>query len=59
MGFEAAGVLPDFGYKLGDWHSVAYLWKVLGPTKDEPSPLIPCPRLDPDRVAMLLQEAIS
>lgn len=59
MGFEAGGILPDFGYKLGDWHSVAYLWKPLGDRSGQPVPLIPCPQLDPNRVEPLLREAIS
>ena len=59
MGFEAGGVLPDFGYKLGDWHSVAYLWKPLGDKNTPPSPLIPCPALEPAQVAAVLKDAIS
>lgn len=59
MGFEAGGILPDFGYKLGDWHSVAYLWKPLGDKNAAPAPLIPCPALDPAQVTEVLKEAIS
>lgn len=59
MGFEAGGILPDFGYKLGDWHSVAYLFKVLGEHTDAPASLIPCPELDAGRVADILRDAIS
>lgn len=59
MGFEAGGILPDFGYKLGDWHSVAYLFKVLRASTDAPAPVIPCQKLDAGRVADILQGAIS
>lgn len=59
MGFDAAGVLPDFGYKLGNWHSVAYLFKVLGNTEDAPAPVVPCSELDPARVAEILQGDFS
>ena len=59
MGFEAGGILPDFGYKLGDWHSVAYLFKVLNPSTDAPAPLIPCPELDAGQAADILRSAIS
>lgn len=58
MGFEAGGILPDFGYKLGDWHSVAYLWKVLRDTQDEPAPLIACGELNPEQVTEIFQKAI-
>ena len=59
MGFEAGGILPDFGYKLGDWHSVAYLFKVLKDSADAPTPMVPCSELDAGRVADILQGAIS
>lgn len=59
MGFDAGGILPDFGYKLGNWHSVAYLFKFLGERTDAPAPLIPCPELDAGRVADILRDAIS
>lgn len=59
MGFEAGGILPDFGYKLGDWHSVAYLFKVLQDSADAPAPVIPCPALEPSRVEAVLQGEIS
>lgn len=59
MGFEAGGILPDFGYKLGDWHSVAYLWKPLGDKNTAPDPLIPCPELDPAQVTAVFKDAIS
>ncbi len=56
MGFEAGGVLPDFGYKLGAWHSVAYLCRALGDSQDPPAPVVPVRSLDPDLVARLLSE---
>ena len=53
MGFEVGGLFPDFGYKLGAWHAVAYLYKVLG--SGEPAPLIPIGGLDRDTVEAVLR----
>lgn len=55
MGFETGGILPDFGYKLGSWHSVAYLYKSLG--SGAPAPLCPIGSLDPSTVAEVLRRA--
>ena len=55
MGFETGGILPDFGYKLGTWHSVAYLYKTLGNGK--PTPVIPIGDLDPSAVAAVLRNS--
>lgn len=41
MGFRSAGILPDFGYKMGQWHGVEYLYLRLGAEKEAPKPLIP------------------
>ena len=41
MGFQSAGILPDFGYKMGRWHGVEYLYLRLGAGKEAPDPLIP------------------
>lgn len=55
MGFETGGTLPDFGYKLGQWHSVVYLYKALG--RGEPGPVVPIGSLDPQAVADILRRA--
>ena len=39
LGFEIGGVLPDFGYKLGRWHGVSYLYRSLGGGAEAPAPL--------------------
>ena len=53
MGFSTGGILPSFGYKLGTWHSVAYLYKALG--AGEPAPVVPIGDLDPSAVAAILR----
>lgn len=55
MGFDTGGTLPDFGYKLGQWHSVVYLYKALG--RGEPAPVVPIGSLDPQAVADILMRA--
>ena len=45
MGFTSAGILPNFGYKLGKWHGVAYLYRHLGPVDVPPKPLLPLKEL--------------
>ena len=57
MGFETGGILPDFGYKLGAWHSVAYLCRRLGDSSDAPAPVVPIGHLDSALVARILTEA--
>lgn len=59
MGFEAGGILPDFGYKLGDWHSVSYLWKQLSGKTDTPAPLTACKDLPPEQTVAILNDAVS
>ena len=55
MGFEVGGLLPDFGYKQGAWHTVAYLYQALG--SGDPAPLVPVGALTPQQVAEILQKA--
>lgn len=55
MGFETGGTLPDFGYKLGQWHSVVYLYKALG--RGAPGPVVPIGSLDPQAVQEILKRA--
>ena len=36
MGFKDSCVLPEFGFKLGKWYGVAYLYLQLSPARSEP-----------------------
>lgn len=36
LGFETGNLLPNFGYKLGSWHGVAYLYRSLGKHPEHP-----------------------
>lgn len=59
MGFETCGVMPEFGYKLGAWHSVTYLSRRLGSLDPAPAPVVPIGRLPAEQVAQILNDAIS
>ena len=48
MGFTSAGILPNFGYKMGEWHGVEYLYRQLGPTGEPPKALLPLKELPPE-----------
>lgn len=41
FGFERVGTLPDAGYKLGEWHDVAWYERDLGPRPADPDPPTP------------------
>ena len=56
LGFVSGGVLPDFGYKLGQWHSVAYLYLPLGPAEPLPEEPVGIAALAPERIAAILAE---
>lgn len=53
LGFVTGGIFPDFGYKLGAWHAVAYLYKPLA--GGEPAPVVPIGDLDRDAVEAVLR----
>jgi phosphinothricin acetyltransferase len=36
MGFEPIGVYRDIGYKLGQWHDVAWMVKTINPHREDP-----------------------
>ncbi len=57
LGFHQAGILPQVGYKLGQWHDVAYLTRQLNPAQDAPEPLIPVGSLEPEWVQRVLEQA--
>lgn len=50
MGFEIGGILPDFGYKLGHWHGVAYFYLRLKQKRTEPAPLVLLPDVDHNKL---------
>ncbi len=54
MGFTQDGLLPDFGYKLGEWHSVAYLSRRIGELTTPPLPIIPLSQLDQEAIQEVL-----
>lgn len=57
LGFRQAGILPQVGYKLGQWHDVAYLIRRLNPAQGAPVPLIPVDGLEPKWVQRVLETA--
>ena len=48
MGFTSAGILPNFGYKMNEWHGVEYLYRRLKPVDQAPKPLLPPSELPPE-----------
>ena len=57
LGFSQGGILPDFGYKLGAWHSVAYLYRSLDASSGTPGPIRPIHALNQDQVSRILADA--
>ncbi|WP_254536495.1 GNAT family N-acetyltransferase [Halomarina litorea] len=59
LGFESVGVLADAGYKLGDWHDVAWLQKRIGSegdaAADAPAPPRSLDDLPPEALAAALR----
>ncbi|NLG24747.1 MAG: N-acetyltransferase [Clostridiales bacterium] len=45
LGYRPVGLFPQCGYKLGQWHDVAWLAKDIAPRADCPRPIIPFSRL--------------
>lgn len=45
LGFRVGGVLPNFGYKLGQWHGVSYLYLPLSTGTEAPQPRLLLPEL--------------
>lgn len=56
MGFISAGILPNFGYKMNEWHGVEYLYRRLKPTDRAPKPLIPLSELPPELLCPIVLE---
>ena len=55
MGFRRLAEHRDTGYKMGEWHTILYMERVLGDHAIPPAPLIPFPQLSPEAVAAVLQ----
>ena len=45
LGFRMGGILPNFGYKLGQWHGVTHLYLALEQGSKAPQPRILLPEL--------------
>ena len=56
MGFTSAGILPNFGYKMDEWHGVEYLYRQLGPMGESPKPLLPLKELPPELLCPVVLE---
>ena len=54
MGFEISGILPEYGYKMGQWRSVAYLTKKLRPADAPPERVLPIAQLPRQTIAEIL-----
>lgn len=59
MGFKEGGILPDFGYKQGQWRAVAYLYRRLGTRTTPPEAVIPVGSLPENVVQTLFQSTVS
>ena len=55
-GFVSAGILPDFGYKMDEWHGVEYLYRHLGAQGEAPKPLLPLSELPPELLCPVVLE---
>ncbi len=55
MGFEVGNLLPRFGYKLGVWCGVAYLYRSLSSHEADPAPVVPLSALPRETVEKLLK----
>ena len=56
MGFISAGILPNFGYKMNEWHGVEYLYCRLKPIDQAPKPLLPLKELPPELLCPIVLE---
>ena len=56
MGFRTAGILPDFGYKMDEWHGVEYLYRHLGAQGEAPKPLLPLSELPAELLCPVVLE---
>lgn len=54
MGFAAAGVTHNVGYKAGQWRGVTYYEKAIAPYDDAPQPLQSIRNVDPAEIKKIL-----
>lgn len=54
LGFDVSGVLPEYGFKMGAWHSVTYLTKRLRPANTAPKPVCPISQLSQQIISEIL-----
>jgi L-amino acid N-acyltransferase YncA len=59
MGFEPVGVYRQVGYKLGDWHDVAWLSLALAEHGADPRPPRPLPEVRKEAEALLASAATA
>jgi phosphinothricin acetyltransferase len=45
LDYRHAGLFPQCGYKLGMWHDIAWMAKVIAPHVPQPAPIVPFPAL--------------
>lgn len=56
LGFQSGGVLPNFGYKLGQWCGVSYLYRALEQSSEgTPAPILEIRQLPPELCSRLLE----
>ncbi|WP_297137342.1 GNAT family N-acetyltransferase [Terrisporobacter sp.] len=58
FGFEEVGLHPNTGYKLGNWHNLSYLCKVISNFDNPPKKFISINDLDKNIVESILNECI-
>lgn len=59
FGFDRVALLPNVGYKLGEWHDVAWFERELRDHRDEPSEPTPFSTLEPETTAKILHDVAS
>ena len=59
FGFERVALLSNVGYKLGEWHDVAWFERELRSRRDEPSEPTPFSALDAEKTTEILRGAAA
>lgn len=57
LGFTPLGIFPKAGYKQGRWLDILWVGRPLGDRTASPEPLLPFPRLEPERVEEIIRRA--
>ena len=58
LGFEAAGVYRNMGYKCGKWHDVIWFAKQIAPYDVDPQPITPVGRISRGRIQKIIAAAM-